>query len=203
MGRMILGVSSALVMVALVALQPTPGSAAAQAPRAPVGTQFSGKAFRFNQVKPGVYHAVGTGALTVVGNSSVIVNDQDVVVVDDHISPAAAWVLVEEVKTLTNKPVRTVVNTHFHFDHAHGNQIFGPDVDIIGHEFTRERLLGDSTNMPLFKNYLAGLPKGIEDLERRVAAEADTTRKAALQVQLLAARTTSPHRRSFGPRRRT
>lgn len=109
MGRTILGVGTALVMVALVALQPDSGSAAAQGRRTPAGTRFSGKAFRFNQVKPGIYHAVGTGALTSVGNSSVIVNDQDVVVVDDHISPAAAWVLLEEVRALTNKPVRTVI----------------------------------------------------------------------------------------------
>lgn len=85
------------------------------------------------------------------------------------------------------RPVRTVINTHFHFDHAHGSQIFGPDVDIIGHEFTRQMLLGGSTNMPIFKNYLAGLPRGVEDLTRCVAAEADATRKAALQVQLRAA----------------
>lgn len=187
MGRTILGAVTALVLVALVALQPNVGSAAAQAGRTPAGTQFSGKAFRFNQVKPGIYHAVGTGALTVVGNSSVIVNDQDVVVVDDHISPAAAWVLLDEVKALTNKPVRAVINTHFHYDHAHGNQIFGPEVDIIGHEFTRQMLLGVSTQMPLFKNYLAGLPRGVEDLSRRAAAETDATRKAALQTQLRAA----------------
>jgi hypothetical protein len=74
-------------MVALVALQPNSGAAAAQGGRTPAGTRFSGKAFKFNQVLPGIYHAVGTGALTVVGNSTVIVNDQDVVVLDDHISP--------------------------------------------------------------------------------------------------------------------
>jgi hypothetical protein len=35
----------------------------------PAGTNFSGKAFRFNKVKEGVYHAVGTGALTVLHTS--------------------------------------------------------------------------------------------------------------------------------------
>ena len=80
-------------------------------------------------------------------------------IVDDHVSPAAAWVLLEEVKELTPKPVRYVINTHFHFDHAHGNQVFGPNVEIIGHEFTRQMLTGGkSAAMPLFKNYLDGLP---------------------------------------------
>jgi glyoxylase-like metal-dependent hydrolase (beta-lactamase superfamily II) len=93
-------------------------------PAGPAGTSHQGKAFRFNKVAEGVYHAVGTGSLAVVGNSSIIVNDDDAILVDDHVSPAAAWVLLDELKDITNKPVRTVVNTHFHYDHAHGNQVF-------------------------------------------------------------------------------
>jgi cyclase len=154
----------------------------------PAGTLHTGKAFRFNKVAEGVYHAVGTGTLSVVGNAAIIVNDTDVIVVDDHVSPAAAWVLVEELKDITDKPVRAVINTHFHFDHAHGNQIFGKEVDIIGHEFTREMLLGGkSIGMPLYKNYVAGLPRQIEDLKARTAAETDPARKATLQTQLHAA----------------
>src|SRR5262249_46468080 len=150
MRRVILAGATALVLAAVVVLQYS--QPAAQG-RRPAGTEHTGKAFRFNKVREGVYHAVGTRALAVVGNSSVIVNDNDGILVDDHVSPAAAWVLLDEIKTLTNKPVRTVINTHFHFDHAHGNQIFGGTVDIIGHEFTREMLLtGNTLQMPLYKN---------------------------------------------------
>ena len=160
------------------------GVVAAQS-KAPAGIGHSGNAFRFNKVREGVYHVVGTGALTVVGNGAVIVNDNDVVIVDDHVSPAASYVLLQEVKQLTNKPIRHVINTHFHFDHAHGNQVFGKDVDIIGHEFTRDMLLnGNPLQMPLYKGYVEGLPRQIEDLKQRVAAEADAARKAALHVQL-------------------
>jgi len=156
--------------------------------RTPAGTGHQGDAFRFNKVAEGVYHAVGTGALTVVGNGAVIVNDDDVVIVDDHVSPAASWVLLDEVKRLTPKPVRFVVNTHFHFDHAHGNQVFGPGVDIIGHEFTRQMLAsGRSLQMPLYKNYLDGLPAQIDTLRGRVAAEQDAAAKARLQTQLTSA----------------
>src|SRR5215475_1482168 len=145
---------------------------AAQSQRAPAGTSHVGKAFRFNKVRDGVYHAVGTGALAVVGNSSFIVNDNDVIVIDDHVSPAAAWVLLEEIKTVTNKPVTTVINTHFHFDHAHGNQIFEPNVQIIGHEFTRRMLLNNSIGMPLYQNYVTGLPTQIEGLKKQIASPA-------------------------------
>jgi len=167
-----------------VALQPSSSYAVAARARQPAGTTHAGRAFRFNEVKDGVYHAIGTGALAVVGNSSVIVNDSDVIVVDDHVSPAAAWVLLDEIKSITDKPVTTVINTHFHFDHAHGNQIFEPNVQIIGHEFTRRMLLGNSTGMPLYQNYLTGLPAQIEALRQRVASESDAGARTKLQAQL-------------------
>jgi len=108
-----------------------------------------------------------------------------VVIVDDHVSPAAAWVLLEEVKKLTPKPVRYVINTHFHFDHAHGNQIFGAGVDIIGHEFTRQMLAsGRPLQMPLYKSYVDGIPAQIEGLRGRIAKEQDPAVKARLQTQL-------------------
>ena len=156
---------------------------AAQSGR-PAGTTHNGEAFRFNKVAEGVYHAVGTGSLAVVGNSSVIVNDNDVIVVDDHVSPAAAWVLLEEIKTLTNKPVTTVINTYFHYDHAHGNQIFDPTVQIVGHEFTRKMLLGNPLGMPLYQNYFTAMPGQIETLRKRIAEEKDPAAKAKLQTQL-------------------
>src|SRR6059036_2902596 len=178
MPRLVLALSAVVILFTLTGLQSR---------RAPAGTSHQGKAYRFNKVVDGVYHAIGTGALAVVGNSSVIVNDDDVIVVDDHVSPAAAWVLLQELKDITSKPVRTVINTHFHYDHAHGNQIFDKDVAIIGHEFTREMLLGGkSLQMPLYKNYVTGLPGQIENLKQRIAMESDATRKAMLQTQLQA-----------------
>jgi len=176
MVRLTMAFTAALITLTLAGIQ---------AQRQPAGTFHQGKAYRFNKVADGVYHAVGTGALSVVGNSSVIVNDNDVIVVDDHVSPAAASVLLDELKDITNKPVRTVINTHFHYDHAHGNQIFDKDVAIIGHEFTRQMLMGGkSIEMPLYKSYVTGIPRQIEDLKKRIAAESDAARKANLQTQL-------------------
>ena len=188
MRRLLLPAVILLALAAAAAWGPrTAGSLAAQSQRAPAGTAHAGKAFKFNQVKPGVYHAIGTGSLAVVGNSSVIVNDEDVIVVDDHVSPAAAWVLLEEIKELTNKPVTAVINTHFHFDHAHGNQIFDSKVDIIGHEFTRQMLLSNSIGMPLYRNYVTGLTPQIEDMKKRLAAETDAGRQATLRTQIAVA----------------
>ena len=55
---------------------------------------------------------------------------------------------------------------------------------IIGHEFTREMLTGGkSIEMPLYKGYLTGLPRQIEDLKKRVAAESDAGKKGTLENQ--------------------
>ena len=104
------------------------------------GSDFEGAAFEFEEVMEGVYQARGTGNVAVGSNAAVIINDDDVLLVDSHISPAAASALLDELREITDKPVRYVVNTHFHFDHAHGNQIYPGEVEVIGHEFTREML---------------------------------------------------------------
>ena len=99
-------------------------------------------AHRFEKVAEGVYYATATGSMTIGSNAVVIVNDEDVLLVDPGITPAAATAFIADVKTLTSKPVKYVVDTHYHYDHAFGNQVFGPDVTIIGHDTTRRRLAG-------------------------------------------------------------
>lgn len=182
--RLAMALAMGALLAALFVVQDGPGNTAAAQSRVWAGTAHTGDAFRFNKVREGVYHAIGTGTLSVVGNSSVIVNDDHVIVVDDHVSPAAASVLLDEIKRLTDKPVRYVINTHFHYDHAHGNQVFGPDVRIIGHEFTRYMLTERrAVSMPLYQAYFGGMPKTIDDLKARAAAETDPAAKARLQTQ--------------------
>jgi glyoxylase-like metal-dependent hydrolase (beta-lactamase superfamily II) len=139
---------------------------------------------KFTPIAPGIYSAIGTGTPNVGSNSAVIVNQDDVLIVDSHISPESARVLLKELKTLTDKPVRFLVNTHFHYDHASGNQVFGPPVEIIGHEFTRRKLTDDILKKWMFADLLAGMPKQLEDLRGRAAAEQDPTAKARLEQQL-------------------
>jgi glyoxylase-like metal-dependent hydrolase (beta-lactamase superfamily II) len=143
--------------------------------------QAPSTAYRFQEVQPGIYSAIGTGILNVGSNSAVVVNKDDVLVVDSHITPEAARVMLREIKSITDKPVRFLVNTHFHFDHTDGNQVFGPDVQIVAHDFTRRKLAGDFLHEPIFVNSVAALPKQIADLEGRAAAEKDPAAKARLE----------------------
>lgn len=96
-----------------------------------------GKTYKFEKVAEGVYYAIGGSG----SNNVVIVNDQDVLLVDDGTTPAAARAFLDDIKTITSKPVRYVVNTHFHYDHTDGNSVFGPEVQIIAHEFVRTAIL--------------------------------------------------------------
>jgi len=144
----------------------------------PAGAVYQGEAFTFHEIQPGIYHAVGTGNLAVGCNGSIFVNKDDVLVVDSHITPAAAWALLKELKNITDKPVRYVVNTHFHFDHAHGNQVFPADVEIIGHEFTREKLVaGASKSGRSWDLFVGGLPARITEMEAELKAARDASDK--------------------------
>ena len=109
--------------------------------------------------------------MAVGSNAAIIVNEEDVLLVDSHISPVAAAALIEELGSITDKPVKYVVNTHFHFDHAHGNQIYPDDIEVIGHEFTREMLTNEGSTGRTYAYFLErhgrpsrvlGWPRGIE-----------------------------------------
>jgi glyoxylase-like metal-dependent hydrolase (beta-lactamase superfamily II) len=118
-------------------------------------------------------------------NATIIVNDEDVLVVDSHSTPAAAWALAEQLKTITDKPIRYVVNTHFHWDHAHGNQIYGPGVEIIGHDFTRRMLsAGESTRGRSYEMFVGGIPSQIAQLANQIDAMAEGAPKETLREQL-------------------
>lgn len=160
-----------------------PATAAAQQP--PPGSSYTAPAYRFNKIQDDIYHAVGTGSLAVGANAAIIINDADILIVDSHISPAAAWALVNEVKTLSPKPVRFVINTHFHFDHSHGNQVFPPDVEIIGHEFTRDMLAaGNSKRGRGYDRFVGTLPDQITALTGRIDTTSTQRLKDSLNLRL-------------------
>jgi cyclase len=180
--RLLLGGGVVALLAAVAWTQP----AASQMTARPPGADYSGKAFNFVKIADDVYHAVGTGALTVFCNAAIVVNANDVLVVDSHVTPAAAWALRDELKAITPKPIRYVVNTHFHFDHSHGNQIYGPEVEIVGHEFTRAQIVaGASTSNRAYASFIGTLPAQIDQLKKRVASEADAAARAKLEAQLV------------------
>jgi cyclase len=73
------------------------------------------------------------------GNTSVFITANGVVVVDSK-NPGWGQPLLDKIKTLTDKPVTTLINTHTHGDHVSGNVEFPASVDIIVQANTAENM---------------------------------------------------------------
>ena len=139
---------------------------------------------RFVEVADGVWQVTGTGSVFTMSNAMILVGEFDTLVVDSHVTPAASQALLESIPAVTDKPVRYLVNSHYHFDHAHGNQSFPEGVEIIGHEFTRAKLNGDIGNVleeNTFRSFSDPVPATVANLARRAQAETDPRRRAELE----------------------
>jgi len=167
----------------------------AQAQKFPSYPVVQGKYYKFEKIADGVYYASpeynGTafpfGSNPFFGaNIVVIVNKDDVVLVDSPTTPRATHALLADIKRLTDRPVRTVINTHFHYDHSNGNSVFGPDVQIIAHDYVRHAIEKFDTvnNEPFRSSHRNSGPALIARFKRLIAAEKNPARKAALQKNL-------------------
>src|SRR5260370_27122684 len=95
---------------------------------------FSKVEIKVSKVAGSVYMLEGSG-----GNIGVSVGEDGIVIVDDQFAPLAPKIKAA-LKGITDKPIRFVLNTHFHGDHTGGNAQFGTDATIIAHENVRKRL---------------------------------------------------------------
>jgi glyoxylase-like metal-dependent hydrolase (beta-lactamase superfamily II) len=102
-----------LVLAALVAL----GSAVSA--QAQATTQLP---FVLKEVGPGVYAAIDGPEHKAGSNAGFVIGDDGVLVIDAFFTLEAARALVGEIRRLTPKPIRYVVNTHYHADHTGGDQ---------------------------------------------------------------------------------
>jgi cyclase len=92
------------------------------------------KVLEAQKVMDNLYVLRGDG--TDGGNTAVFITATGVVVVD---TKKMGWgqSIIDTIKTLTDKPVTTIINTHTHYDHVNGNAEFPPTVDVITHENTK------------------------------------------------------------------
>jgi len=80
--------------------------------------------FTLTEVGPNVWAAIGGANPATGSNAGFVVGDDGVVVIDTFASAAGAKQLLAEIRRRTKLPVRFVVNTHHHLDHAAGNAVF-------------------------------------------------------------------------------
>jgi glyoxylase-like metal-dependent hydrolase (beta-lactamase superfamily II) len=144
--------------------------------------------FDLRPVRPGIYAAVARPQPIINSNGAVVVLEDGVLVVDTHSKPSAARALMAQIKTVTDKPVRWVVDTHFHWDHYQGNEAYPSawpgGVEIIASQPTREAI--ESRGVPRVKFEIATLPRELERLRAAVAGASAAEEKARLEGELRA-----------------
>ena len=160
--------------------------------------------FDIKPVANGVYAAIAKPVYKVNCNAAIIFLDDAVLVVDTHSKPSAARALIEQIKKLTPKPVKFVVNTHFHWDHYQGNEAYPSSwpagVEIISSEATRTSI--EQRGIPRVKHEIVTMPAQIEQLkgdlqkastpEQRASIEKDISEGEAYLAELKSMQITLP-----------
>jgi glyoxylase-like metal-dependent hydrolase (beta-lactamase superfamily II) len=75
------------------------------------------------------------------GNTTVIIGERSVLVVDSCLLPSSAREDIEQIRKWTSKPVTFLLNTHWHFDHTLGNSTYAaafPGIQIIAQKWTQK-----------------------------------------------------------------
>ena len=102
----------------------------------------TGAAFASVQkIGPDLYAYISTNDAS--ANSTFLVSDSGILVVDTGLNAAEGVVLLNEIRKISQAPVRWIVNTHYHPDHRGGNFAVGPQAIIISTAYTRERVVHD------------------------------------------------------------
>ena len=100
---------------------------------------FSNVQIKVTKVAGNVYMLTGAG-----GNIGVSSGDDGIVIIDDQFAPLAPKIK-EALKSISDKPLKFIINTHYHFDHTGGNEVFGAEATIVAHENVRKRLASGTT----------------------------------------------------------
>ncbi|MFN5855548.1 MAG: MBL fold metallo-hydrolase [Pseudanabaenaceae cyanobacterium] len=127
-----------------------------QAAASPVIT-LDNAGLKLTQLAEGVYGLIAStdfppkGNQIAICNGGIIVGSEAVLVIDPFQTPELGELVLATVKKLTDKPIRYVVNTHYHFDHTGGNVAFKKvGVPIVGRGLIREYIVGRRGNLKDF-----------------------------------------------------
>jgi glyoxylase-like metal-dependent hydrolase (beta-lactamase superfamily II) len=101
------------------------------------------------------------------GNTTVVVGEREVLVVDSCYLPSEARRDIEQIRRWTDKPVRYLVNTHWHGDHQMGNYVYSeafPQLAVVAHVETRRQIEGYGSS------FIARYQKTTADTRARLEA---------------------------------
>ncbi len=125
------------------------------------------------ELAPGIFlfTTPGYGDVGLDGNSIAVLSTDGVLVFDTNGTPGASASVLAGIRTLTDKPVRWIVNSHWHWDHWYGTETYErafPDVRIVTHEKNRQLMAGPAIafNKPFLEEQL---PAYVQTMEKRAA----------------------------------
>lgn len=154
------------------------------------GKTHSKDLFELKPVADGIYAAIAAPQYKVNSNAAVILTNDGVVVVDSHSKPSAARALYREIQGVTALPVRTLINTHFHWDHWQGNEVYAdasPGLEIVVSQRTDENLRAPNMGVGGVRHItrqIAALPAEIAQIKAAITSTHDATEKACLEENL-------------------
>jgi len=160
---------------------------AAYAQSTATATGTNAPLFRIQKVTDGGYCALARPQAFNNSNSVIFVNSKDVLVVDSQSKPSAAAELIAQIKReITPLPVRYLVNTHYHYDHTHGNPAYkavDPKIEIIASEGTKQ-LMAQTASGSVKRN-LEGIPGMVERMRARSANASSSPAEKELAEDLI------------------
>lgn len=143
--------------------------------------------FEIEKVMGDVYFARAHPWAIANSNATIFVNSSDVLIVDAHSHPAAAAALMAQIKReVTPKPVRWLVNTHFHWDHTQGNRAYlgiREGADIIASHTTKQLMA--QLLVPRLRAALDPLtpgPRGSQQVARQLKQMRQSVNKSISQL---------------------
>jgi glyoxylase-like metal-dependent hydrolase (beta-lactamase superfamily II) len=146
----------------------------------------NGNLFTIEKVADDVYAALARPQVMTNSNAAIFVLSREVLVVDAHSKPSAAASLLAQIRReVTEKPVRYLVNSHFHWDHTQGDAAYkaaNAKVDIIASDTTK-RLMTELQRDRL-RESLDSVPGMIDTLKSRLARAANAQERDWCDEQL-------------------
>jgi cyclase len=146
--------------------------------------------FELKKVGDGVWAAVAAARYKVNSNAAVIETNDGLVVVDTHSKPSAAAALYKDIQGISKKPVKKIVNSHFHWDHWQGNQVYtqaNPSCEIIASERTKARITDPNQmngGVAFVEKQIAAMPAEIDKIKSDIQKATDAATKARLEGNL-------------------
>ena len=95
--------------------------------------------FEIEKINDQFYMLVGGG-----GNVGVFVSEDEVILIDNKYE-IIEDILMASLRKITDKPIKYIINTHFHHDHSDGNRAFGKQgIPILSHQNAKKRMMEDA-----------------------------------------------------------